>query len=109
MVWTTIGFFLIAMWACYLANTYRRDWQEAQETIDDQESTIGTLSASLTTLENIAKKADARYDSLVEKLRLQAAKPDDGIIHAKNSGDVRRVFEREVAEQLAKAERELEN
>jgi hypothetical protein len=54
-------------------------------------------------------KVESRYDALVEKLRIQAAKPNDGIIHAKNSGDVRRVFEREVAEQLAKAERELEN
>lgn len=46
---------------------------------------------------NRADKSEKRYDALVEKIASKAAKPDDGIIHAKNSGDVRRLFEQQIA------------
>ena len=88
--------------------------------------TIGELEAATARLENSsilrnqcesqltaalerAERAEARYEALVAKLSAKAAKPDDGIIHAKNSGDVRRIFEQQVSAQAAKIEREQEN
>jgi hypothetical protein len=56
-----------------------------------------------------AKKWRGAYEALVEKLSAKAAKPDDGIIHAKNSGDVRRIFEQQISAAEAKRDKELEN
>jgi hypothetical protein len=53
-----------------------------------------------------ADRSESRYDALVEKIAAKAAKPDDGIIHAKNSGDVRRLFEQQVAAQAYALDKE---
>jgi hypothetical protein len=60
-------------------------------------------------LEDVADGWKTRYDDLVEKVRERAKKPDKGVIHARNSGDVRRVFEQEVARSMAEIDKEMEN
>jgi hypothetical protein len=68
-------------------------------------------AAESVTLLNDARAAAAesvrRYDALVEKVRVSAAKPDNGIIHASNTAAVRRIFEREVSAQ--ERDKEMEN
>jgi hypothetical protein len=110
MVWAAIVFFLTTVAAGYLAHTYRRDFLkecDAHEAMGEQ----ACIYAEQTRDAN--KRADdamTRYDALVEKIRIQSSKPkDDGIIHAKNSGDVRRIYEQAVSAEMVKREKDLEN
>ena len=83
--------------------------RDSRELAASSERAAQKLDGMVTTERSRADRAEAKYDALCEKLRLQAAKPDDGIIHAKNSGDVRRMFEQSVAADIAKREKEMEN
>lgn len=102
MVWAAVVLGL--GWAAQLAWTMRREvyWRRIVEVKDAK---IGVIERAWDELrskafgdEERAFKAEAKYDALVEKLRVKAEKPDDGIIHAKNSGDVRRIFEHRITQ-----------
>jgi hypothetical protein len=108
MVWTAIAF-CIAVGNGWLALTYRADWLRVQAVLDERNADAVKLYSRAESEKLRAENAESRYDSLVEKIRIQAAKPDDGIIHAKNSGDVRRLFEREVSAEMVKREKDMEN
>jgi hypothetical protein len=94
MVWPSIGL-------CTMS--------ELHALVERGKAEISTANALTEAANNRAAMAEARYDALVERIRVKAAKPDDGIIHAKNSGDVRRLFEQQVASQQAEREKREEN
>ena len=102
-------------WASQFAWTVWREYHW-RGIVEVKAAQIGVLNrawvssgALLEKEKEVSDSWKARYDTLVEKLRTQAAKPDDGIIHVRNSGDVRRVFEQEVARSMAAAEKAQEN
>jgi len=88
MVWKAIGLCTIG------------ELDRLKELLRNKQTTNDNLSITILQLKDEKHRADrieAKYDALVEKIASKAAKPDDGIIHAKNSGDVRRLFEQQVA------------
>ncbi len=106
MVWTAVVLGLL--WAVLFAWTVRREfyWRGICEV---KEAKIGVLERSWQTATIYAEKAEQRYFDLLEKLREKAGKPASDIIHAKNSGDVRRIFEQQVSAQQIEADKRLEN
>lgn len=97
MVWKAIGLCTIG------------ELDIAKAELAEKNNQLIAMGAQVLSSNNRATLAETRYDALVEKLRVQAIKPDDGIIHAKNSGDVRRIFEQQISAQEAKRDRETEN
>lgn len=109
MVGATIVLSILILAVGYSAWSYRRDWLEAVERCDLTHGNAERHLSAVTAEQKISAEWKARYDTLVAKLEARAAKSDDGIIHVRNSGDVRRVFEQEVARSMAEAEKAQEN
>jgi hypothetical protein len=109
MVWAAIILFLTTAAAAYVARTYQRDYHAECQRHSDCRLKFANMNMQAQEYLKLSDGWRMRYDSLVEKLRIQAAKPEDGIIHARTSGDVRRSFERELANAELKRERAEEN
>jgi hypothetical protein len=109
MVGATIVLSILLLAAVYVAWSYRRDYLTAYGEGLANAALAEKHFAAYEAEQKISSEWKLRYDTLVEKLRTQAAKSDDGIIHVRNSGDVRRVFEQQVAQQMAAAEKAQEN
>jgi hypothetical protein len=119
MVWTAIGYGLaaVAVVAGLLRDlSWRQDetgWKAAQSILEFRckvaENELETAKTLLTDAHTLAAETLRKYDALVAKTVLEAAKPDNGIIHASNAAAVRRIFEREVSAQELKRDKEMEN
>jgi hypothetical protein len=97
MVWKAIGLCTIS------------ELEKAKTEIAGMKVELTETKTLLFAANDRAGMAEARYDNLVERIATKAQKPDDGIIHAKNSGDVRRIFEQQISAQEAKRDKEMEN
>jgi hypothetical protein len=110
MVWAAVIAAIIG-WVCcgYCAFRWVSVRDENSTILREATGAMATQDEKCEQWKERSEKIQARYDALVEKLRVQAAKPDDGIIHAKNSGDVRRLFEQQVNAEQMKREKSQEN
>jgi hypothetical protein len=112
MVWTAIGLGGWAAWGVQYWWTVKRElyWankfhveQSRSELAEDRAGATG--QAYLSERER-ASKYETAYNELRTRLEAKAAaKPADAIIHAKNSGDVRRAWDAAMANE----QREMEN
>lgn len=109
MVGATIVLSILLLVTGYAAWSYRRDYLNISGMFDTSEKLADSYRIAFEGEQKISAEWKSRYDTLVAKLEARAAKPDDGIIHVRNSGDVRRVFEQQVAQQMAAAEKAQEN
>lgn len=116
MVWTTVVFGLISVASDVFLWLEHRKVKQGEAGLRVSKENEGLLSQEVLNLKaqfeqqkDRADRAESRYDALVDKIRVQSVKPDDGIIHAKNSGDVRRLFEQQVAAQQINFEKQQEN
>jgi hypothetical protein len=109
MVSATIILGILLLAVGYAAWSYRRDWLSSAMQCEQWMKLADGRQAAYDAEQKISDKWKSSYDTLVAKLEARAAKSDDGIIHVRNSGDVRRVFEQEVARSMAAAEKAQEN
>jgi len=109
MVWAAVILAVLAGLLGWSRVVIALNLRDAQAELADRATKLAEMNIQAQGYLQDSNKWQNRYENLVEKLRLQAAKPDDGIIHAKNSGDVRRLFEQQVNAEQMKREKQQEN